>query len=200
MLIGLGGKKGAGKNTVANLMEEWLRTNRGLKVYQLAFADALKNSFSALFNTNLATIEKYKNDPTPIVTPFGSFTVRELLQRYGTEAHRDVYGQDFWVDILNSKIEDLTTDASGFFLYAVDIIVTDVRFKNELAMFRDYPTDMYTTIWVDRPSADHEDTHTSESSVGKADFIDVIENYGDLYDLQEETAKFMEGFLASDLK
>jgi len=29
-----------------------------------------------------------------------SITGRQALQRYGTEGHRDVFGEDFWVDAL----------------------------------------------------------------------------------------------------
>jgi hypothetical protein len=49
-------------------------------------------------------------------------TFRQFLQRYGTESHRDVFGEDFWVD------QTLPTD--GYYP-GRKIVVTDVRFDNE---------------------------------------------------------------------
>lgn len=115
MIIGLTGLKGSGKDTVAAyLIKEYGFERR-------AFADPLKRSIAALFDIEFADIEKMKNDPNSrveIIThrdggrEFGkSFLFRQILQRYGTEAHGEIpeFGTDFWVDltqyIFNRKMQ-----------------------------------------------------------------------------------------------
>lgn len=136
MLIGFTGKLGSGKDTAgerfANLVEE-----EGIR---LSFARPLKESAAALLDIDPLDWETYKNDPdVQIHLTVGyrdseiqrgleepnvvrTFTAREFLQRYGTEAHRDVFGQDFWVE---QAMRDYFR-SRGYFHY-----VTDCRFENE---------------------------------------------------------------------
>src|SRR6516165_2411699 len=111
MLIGLTGLKGVGKDTVAAILVKDYNYERR------AFADPLKKSVAALFDIPFHMVDKLKNDPSIRVTlvkhDYGldqmrwaghgnDLTFREFLQRYGTEAHRDVpeMGHDFWVELL----------------------------------------------------------------------------------------------------
>lgn len=55
--------------------------------------------------------------------------VRELLQRVGTEAGRDVHGEDCWVRRAEREIDRRL--AAG-----TPVVVTDVRFANEADMVR----------------------------------------------------------------
>ena len=49
-------------------------------------------------------------------------TMRLFLQRYGTEAHRDIFGDDFWV---KATLPDGLDHSDRL------IVVTDCRFPNE---------------------------------------------------------------------
>lgn len=47
--------------------------------------------------------------------------IRALLQRFGTEAGRDIHGRDCWVDLVMDQM-----------MPGVDYVVTDARFANEV--------------------------------------------------------------------
>lgn len=136
MLIGLTGPKQAGKDTVFERASHLL--DGVLPVERASFADLLYRSAAASLGVTVAELQEWKNDPCVGVavvslhddfhelTPEGigrfkePLTVREYLQRYGTEAHREVFGSDFWVD--NLRLADHPGAA---------VFVTDVRFENE---------------------------------------------------------------------
>lgn len=149
MIIGLTGLKGSGKDTVgAYLVKEHSFERR-------SFADSLKRSFAALFDIPMWEIENWKNDDNVYITvgnkntvdvdrstlgeaslmiphdmwsPIREHTFREALQRYGTESHRDIFGENFWVD--------QTLPVEGFYS-GRSIVVTDVRFHNEAQRIKD---------------------------------------------------------------
>ena len=88
----------------------------------------MKKSIAALFDIPFKDIDTLKNDKRAKVTlsTYPGFAVdmsfRGFLQRYGTEAHRDVFSNDFWLDY--------TLPVEGFYP-GRNIVVTDVRFGNE---------------------------------------------------------------------
>lgn len=134
MILGLHGKMGSGKNEVARRLALLLR-GKGLPLYEVSFAAKLKQSAAALLGCTVDDLEAWKNDPEMWVclAAHGGYdvregqTVRSFLQRYGTEAHREVFGEDFWLD----AALPLDRDYSGG-LY----VVTDVRFPNEAERVR----------------------------------------------------------------
>lgn len=68
-------------------------------------------------------LEKPSNVPSYMWSPISEHNFREMLQRFGTEMGRDVFGQDFWVD--------QTLPVEGYYAGA-KIVFTDVRFQNEI--------------------------------------------------------------------
>ena len=130
MILGLHGRLQAGKDTTFAEIEASLR---GLVfVERLSFADPLKDSAAALLGITREELELMKVDPVQCITvrvPLDegyryrtiNLTGREYLQRYGTESHRDVFGDNFWVDLALAKATDVSK------LY----VITDVRFPNE---------------------------------------------------------------------
>ncbi len=97
--------------------------------------------------------------------------VRTLLQRMGTEAGRNIHGFDCWVDIACDRI----CKANG------SVIVTDLRFENELKMVRDLDG---VVVHVTRPGVGKVNNHISE----QMDYAKVstlsISNDGDIHDLR----------------
>lgn len=125
MLIGLTGRAQAGKDTVYKVMADLYLMVRN--VQRRAFADLLYRSAAAALGVTVEDLHDWKTDPTVTIEvrnldsePLVRRTTRNLLQRYGTEAHRDIFGADFWVDAL-----DLTHGPDDL------VVVTDVRFPNE---------------------------------------------------------------------
>lgn len=168
MLLGLSGKKGSGKDTAYGFIKEWAEEQH-IPVRRDAFADRLKLSAARIFFPDIeldeavAWCNKMKEEDHWVMVGTGGTTGtdsefvydsccsgRTFLQRYGTEAHRDVFGHDFWLNpvedayIMNQ--EKLT-------------VITDVRFDNEAELVHF----LGGQVWViDRPGLEDGDTHSSE--------------------------------------
>lgn len=123
-MIGIHGKMGSGKDTLL----ERLRL-RSAKFQRHSFADPLKRSAAVLLGMTDEQLDKWKRDGSyrVRVTHDGytvkDLTIRTYLQRYGTEAHRDIFGDNFWVDQAMRVADQSPEDAIPVF--------TDVRFENE---------------------------------------------------------------------
>jgi hypothetical protein len=132
VLIGLHGRKLAGKDTVYERAR--LAAADDIAVDRASFADLLYESAAAAVGVTVAQLREWKaNDRYRVQVAFddgarrwtyGDVSVREYLQNYGTEAHRDLFGPDFWVD-------NVRLDHEGRIL-----MVTDVRFPNEAEAVR----------------------------------------------------------------
>ncbi len=162
MLIGLNGQLGSGKDTVYERAKEVIpRYNEEMgfpqvPISRVSFADKLKDSAAALFDAPRELIEAYKNDQNSTVTiELGNgvyvrhLTIREMLQRYGTESHRDVFGDDFWV---NQALREVSHNGALVF-------VTDVRFPNEVEGIRKLAGHLWKVIG---PNDTDAPTHASE--------------------------------------
>jgi hypothetical protein len=127
MLIGLNGRKQAGKDTVCERIAHKL--DGVIEVERVSFADLLYESAAAALGVTVEFLQAHKSDPrytVAVLAPNGrvvrELTIREFLQGYGTEAHRLVFGDSFWVD----QVEPRLMRHVGRI-----VVVTDVRFENE---------------------------------------------------------------------
>ena len=127
MIIGLVGFIGSGKGTVGDILEQ-----KGF--IKDSFAKPLKDACSVMFGWPRELLEgdtevsrKWREEPDNYWSEkFGrQFTPREALQLMGTEAGRDVFHKDVWVISLLNR-------AKG-----KDVVVTDVRFNNEIQYIQD---------------------------------------------------------------
>jgi len=181
MILGLSGAKGSGKDTVA----AYLVKNHQFE--RKAFADPLKKSIAALFDIPFAEIDKLKNNvdvKVSVESVVGhrlmgvhDMTFRTFLQRYGTESHRDVFGEDFWLDY--------TLPVQGYYPGRA-IVVTDVRFKNEADRVKECGG---TNVMITRPGYESEEKHSSEVFDFNAD-LSIINN-GDIDDLYVATEEIL---------
>lgn len=194
MVIGLHGKMGAGKNECARrlaLLSE-------LSVVEVSFAWKLKQSFAALFDIPTPVLESWKNDRDVTVTisretwgatdAVTSQTVRSALQRYGTEAHRDIFGADFWLDAALPYRDTPRDNGYQDALY----VVTDVRFPNEAEWVNAVGGRL---IRVTRPGFDSGigTDHPSEAFVDSLPVdIDIV-NDGSIGDLEDKVVAFVAG-------
>lgn len=193
MIIALTGKKGAGKDTVAaHLIKE-----HGFE--RKAFADPLKRSVAALFDIPFTDVDKFKNDTKVCVEllEYASesdanihdanyafvkgFTFREFLQRYGTESHRDVFGENFWLDY--------TLPLDGFYYQGKNIVVTDCRFDNEAKRVKKVNGQI---VEVFRPGLPEQDPHRSESGLSYVEADYTFMNTGTIDDIGKKVDVMLE--------
>ena len=118
-IIGLCGKAGSGKSTVAQYLQEKYGFER------IAFADSLKEM---LLKSGIVT-------PTDLVkkTPYTRF----LLQRIGTDIVRNQISPDYWVNKTFVKIGKLISKGKK------KIVIDDIRFLNEAEL-----VDLYNGVII----------------------------------------------------
>jgi len=208
MIIGISGKLGSGKDTVAKIIQD-IDPTIGWEIKK--YADKLKQIASILTGiprekfedqnfklTNLpeewnnATYEYNNNgDAELVVKPM---TVREFLQKLGTDAmrfglHKDVWVNGLMVDYIPKILYGKGTEFDPFEYKYSNWIITDVRFPNEaLAILRKSGH----LIRVIRPGFEDTGTHESETALDNYEFDNVIVNDGNLTDLIEKVREVYE--------
>lgn len=175
---------------------------------KVAFADSLKDTLSVLFGIpvekfyerdfkehfyikgleitdtpdNILDEDSFikmlnKKDFSFLKTHF--ITIRQLLQCFGTEIVRGLFGNAFWAERAMKHNFD-------------KMIITDLRFKVELEAVRKRNG---LVLYIDNPNCTPEQ-HASESEVlemkDNHDFDFIIENNGTLEDLFNKIVKWME--------
>ena len=166
--IGLSGWAKSGKDTIANYLVE----NHGYR--KVSFADPMREALLRLdpvipymgVNMRLSVAVRLigwedvkRNSPD----------VRVLLQRFGTEVGREMFGQNFWVDLAMSKIQP-----------GEKIVFADVRYKNEAEAVS---ASGGVVVRVNRDGVVAANDHSSEHDLDDYNFDLVIDNNGSLEDL-----------------
>ena len=167
MLIGLSGYARSGKDTVAEL----LCLNYGYK--RVSFADPMRQALYVLSPKldNIVRLSEYVDDYGWDVAKQNQ-EVRRLLQVFGTEVGRKMFGLDFWIDI---ALKDLSGDTQ--------VVISDVRFPNEA----DAIAKLGGSMWrINRKNHSAVNGHASEHAMDNYMFNHVIYNDGTLDDLSDE--------------
>lgn len=191
MLIGLAGKKESGKDTAGSYLVRQYGFDRR------SFADKLKEAAAALFDVPLEKVDELKSSQAALNFHFGGvpmhdsagteifskgYLFRYVLQRFGTEMGRNVFGENFWVDLcLPLKTEEYESALQEIELEHLNIVVTDVRFDNEAKRIKDL-NGYVIEIKRPRPEVDMFDEHASEQIDFPVDSI--VLNTGTIADLQ----------------
>lgn len=131
MIIGIAGFQGSGKDTIA----DYLCNIYGFK--RDSFAATLKDAVSAIFGWDRELLEGRTTESRkwretvdewwanrlgmPGLTP------RLVLQKWGTEVARKAWHDDTWIASLENKLNRAHND----------IVITDVRFPNEIKAIKD---------------------------------------------------------------
>lgn len=177
MIIGVSGYARSGKDTIA----EVLTMNYGFK--RLAFADNIRKAVKVL--DPILENGKRVNE---MVKEFGwevtkaQPEMRRLLQVFGTEVGREMFGENFWVDQVFRQIEAEDRDSN--------FIITDVRYPNEADLVRKKGGQ----IWrVNRSVIKPINGHSSEFAMDTYDFDRVITNDSDIKDLESHIFSIMRG-------
>ena len=114
------GKAQSGKNYIARELNKAL-TSEHKTVLELSFAYKLKSFISTLFNMPIEEVDKWKLNEQPFTA--NGTTMREILQRFGTDIMRKHVDKDFWIKFVATRI--VNTDYNYY-------LITDYRFPNEL--------------------------------------------------------------------
>lgn len=206
MIIGLGGNKGAGKNTAANVL-----INK-YNFTEVPFARPLKALCSYVFDIEF----KYFDDPILKETPFKKliwlnksdinaliFTAnklctdptkskklmlevsknkclhspREMLQFVGTDLFRDCVHPLYWCEEYKNEVSKYDK-----------VVTPDVRFPNERETIRNLNGSL---ILIKRENFVQTDSHISENILGKdSEYNTVLVNNKDITHLQTELENF----------
>ena len=199
MIIGLVGFIGSGKGTVGDILEQ-----KGF--IKDSFAKPLKDACAVMFGWSRELLEgdtemsrKWREEPDSYWSEkFGrEFTPREALQKMGTEAGREVFHKDIWVISLLNR-------AKG-----KDVVVTDVRFQNEIQYIQDnggivirvkrgedpdwFPLLEKIKLDTERTKfMQHEHIHKSEWDWVGCEFDYTIDNNGTIQDLGKDVERVLQ--------
>jgi hypothetical protein len=205
MIIGISGYAGSGKDALCTKIQEldkesnWQRKKWAGKLKQIS--SILTGISEDMFedtdfkNTNLG--------PEWNATPCGKIgskhkqplTVREFLQRLGTDAIRDGLHTNAWVNALIADYKcSFCLQSSGEHKACIksnypNWIITDTRFPNEAEAIKNSGG---IVIRVDRISVSPINAHYSEIALDNWDFDYYIDNSGTEDDLADRVNKFLE--------
>ena len=165
MIIGLSGYARSGKNTVADIL--------GPNYRQVSFAEPMREAILKL--NPLIVGDSRLSDIVDEEGWHGAKTygeARRLLQVFGTGVGREMFGENFWVNIAFTGI--LPTD---------DVVFTDVRFVNEAQAIKRLGGEVWR---INREGVDAVNAHVSEHALDDWEFDRVIDNNGTLDELREK--------------
>lgn len=195
MIIGVVGFIGHGKGTVGDILFE----NFGFQ--RESFAKPLKDAASIIFNWDRAMLEgdtsesrawRDREDPYWTAKLGKRVTPRLALQWMGTEAGRNVFGENLWTASLLNRLDHLK-----------DYVITDVRFVNEVKALKDAGGYVIRVkrgpepVWFEaareaqrnglQKIPGYEDIHISEWDWVNSNMDLVISNEGDMSTLVRST-------------
>lgn len=235
-IIGISGRIGSGKNTIGDIIQKICLTNEGPTFEQKSFAGKLKQIASLLTGIDVKDFEdqEFKKvllgeewatvrpNPLNAIPVFEDIqfnelmSVREFLQKLGTEAMRDGLHTNVWVNALFADYlckdcgweenKKGTVDACSGNHELPNWIITDMRFPNEMEAVKERGG---ITIRVIRDttcpecgvSGGHKmyahkdksltDLHSSETALDDAEFDYEIINDGEIVDLIEKVKQIL---------
>lgn len=166
ILLGLIGKKRAGKDCLANYVKNKYK-NKDIEI--LAFAKPIKDMCKNLF---CLTENQLYGDEKEDIDERYNLSTRTIMQRLGTELFRDNFskifpelnwGKDIWVKVMENKLNEYVNTNKI-------VIISDVRFLNETKLIKKYNGKLIKII---RKELKMNDTHISENEINnfKPDII-----------------------------
>ena len=200
MIIGINGYSGSGKDTVGTIIqylnchnveghpiekvvsnykehEWWLEEQSGWEIRK--FAGKLKDIAGHLTGIDIEDFEDQEFKKTNLGREWWTtcdegyqpMTVRDFLQKLGTDALRNGLHDNVWV---NALMADYTEES--------DWIITDTRFPNEAQAIKDKGG---IIIRVDRPGIKPINNHPSETGLDNWNFDYKIANVSDIFALKQ---------------
>lgn len=215
-IIGVFGYAGSGKDTVGKLIqynmsrsripieeviedysnnEWWMEEQSGWEIKK--WAGKLKYIASIITGIPVEKFEDQEFKKTNLGPEWG-MTVRDLLQKLGTEAMRDGLHKNVWVNALMADYKihpehfnDIANGRETGDGYP-NWIITDTRFPNEAQAIKDKGG---MVIKVDRPGVGPVNGHPSEDALKDYNFDYVIHNDGSINDLDNKVIEFINNYI-----
>ena len=136
IIIGLAGKKGAGKDYTADVIQS-VCENHSLTVYRTSFAEPVKNMLSIGLSVDMDCFVDH--DKKEKVIPHVGCTPRKLMQTLGTGWGRNLVSENLWADLCKYRIETKIEKRINI------VLVTDVRHTNEAQATDKTALDMHSS-------------------------------------------------------
>jgi hypothetical protein len=218
-VLGVMGIKGAGKDTLAEI----LTSMYGFK--RLAFADALYQEVADAFGVPVSFLQNRDTKETPlpelsmihcsnadfitvlkeaVLAAGNSFSVlmpnspRYVLQIWGTEFRRTGYSDSYWLDQVKSSICD--NPQSNF-------VIADCRHVNEADFISTLQNGLLIRVrrpvveekWLADLKASGTAAHSSETALMHRPAYFVFENKeNDMFGFRQQVTEFMDNLVSSD--
>ena len=196
MIIGISGKMGSGKDTLAEMIST---LSSGENQYMVKhYADKLKKIVSLLINVPVNLLNDQEFKKTNLSSDWG-MTVRELLQKVGTDGLRNNVHENIWINSLyadylpkgfSSMEEYLKSLQPGDFV-KMDLpnwVIADVRFPNEATAVKEKGGIL---VRINR-DLDITSDHASETSLDDWEKWDyVVDNNGSKADLWQQAVSII---------
>lgn len=173
-IIGIAGKAGAGKDTVAKVLVE------EFEFIQYAFARPLKEGMKVMFG--LTDYDVYDSEGKEKEHPRLGMTVRRAMQLAGTEFARDMIHNDIWLRMASHFLVQTLKEKGR----TACVVISDVRFKNEANWVRSNGG----VIWHIEREIKKVDSHSSESGILVLSNDTVIYNHGTIDELHRNVRLF----------
>jgi hypothetical protein len=176
LLIGLCGRAGAGKSTVARYLED------EFAFVDVALAEPILDMIGALFAhagvDGAWMVERsLKEQPTVL-----GHSYRRLAQTLGTEWGRQQLGPDFWLQVASLRLArpHLATE---------NIVVSDIRFPNEAAWLQQRGGVLVRVVRDITPQVAR---HTSEAHADSLPATTELLNFGSRATLEDQIDRLVD--------
>lgn len=181
-LIGLTGRAGSGKDTVARFLCE------AHGFVQIALADPLRDGIKAMLGITDEQLQD--RDLKEATIDWLGRSPRELLQTLGTEWGRNHIASDIWLRVAARRIEKYRQSKPC--LHIAGIVVSDIRFENEA----DWLREQGGQVWhIKRKAGNCLDgqaaAHSSEQHIPARAGEPRIYNFGTLEELYDQVTEII---------
>lgn len=202
MIILISGKKQSGKNTVSDMIADILDKKRDIEIEEGSFAEILKEFLAKIIGMDSSMFEdeqfkkKSLGEEFDIVDKSGidskalysNVSPRFLMEYVGTELIRKQWNKNIWAYGLLNKYKEIRRKYN-FDNKQLVFVVSDLRFRNELEIFKKEERNLFT-IRVVRDEVAQDSKSESEIDLDNyKDWDYVIHNNGTEINLRKEVEK-----------
>lgn len=117
MIVGIIGKKGHGKDTIADYLVS------KYQFHKITYAEPIKKICKEIFY--LSEEQLIDHNLKEKIDPRWEKSPRQIMQLIGTDLFRKTFSEDIWVNILREKAKQLLLEGKN-------IVISDIRHSNEL--------------------------------------------------------------------
>jgi hypothetical protein len=193
MIIGINGYAGSGKDTVGTILQQ-IDKDSHWEIKK--WAGKLKQVAELLTGIPVEKFEDQEFKKTNLGKQWNDrinnpMSVRDFLQKLGTEGLRDGLHTNTWVNALMADYKCVPADRAPNGWDCNNWIITDTRFPNEAQSIKDAGG---IIIRVTRPGIGPVNDHPSETGLNQWNFDYEIQNDGTLENLINSVKIFKQKF------